>query len=119
MKIRDFADRTDSHVHSGKSFADALKNRPRASMVNGTARSRGRGSLPSPALTEGEASDAGEEDGVHRDGHSPSADLLASSYAFELESWGMIQEAAFVLLHIEGSAGSVFDLRLSTSSLTV
>ncbi|KAG5642363.1 hypothetical protein DXG03_002960 [Asterophora parasitica] len=41
------------------------------------------------------------------EGHSPSADLLASSYAFQLEGLGMIQEALFVLLHIEGSAGRV------------
>ncbi|KAF7289507.1 SNF2 family helicase [Mycena chlorophos] len=39
------------------------------------------------------------------EGHSPSADLLTSSYAFQLEQQGMIQEAVFVLLHIEGSAG--------------
>jgi nuclear pore complex protein Nup98-Nup96 len=39
------------------------------------------------------------------EGHSPSADLLTSSYAFQLEQLGMIQEAIFVLLHIEGSAG--------------
>ncbi|KAF7294383.1 SNF2 family helicase [Mycena kentingensis (nom. inval.)] len=39
------------------------------------------------------------------DGHSPSADLLTSSYAFQLEQQGMVQEAVFVLLHIEGSAG--------------
>ncbi|KAJ7457117.1 nuclear protein 96 [Mycena galericulata] len=44
-----------------------------------------------------------EETGV--EGHSPSADLLTSSYAFQLEHEGMIQEALFVLLHIEGSAG--------------
>ncbi|KAJ6615151.1 nuclear protein 96-domain-containing protein [Mycena sp. CBHHK59/15] len=44
-----------------------------------------------------------EDTGV--EGHSPSADLLASSYAFQLEQQGMIQEALFVLLHIEGSAG--------------
>lgn len=41
------------------------------------------------------------------EGHSPSADLLASSYAFQLESLGMVQEALFVLLHIEGSVGCV------------
>jgi nuclear pore complex protein Nup98-Nup96 len=46
-----------------------------------------------------------EDDGV--EGHSPSADLLASSYALQLEGLGMIQEAVFVLLHIEGSAGWV------------
>ncbi|KIJ61588.1 hypothetical protein HYDPIDRAFT_42554 [Hydnomerulius pinastri MD-312] len=39
------------------------------------------------------------------EGHSPSADLLASSYAQQLEQLGMLQEAIFVLLHIEGSAG--------------
>ncbi|KAK7033646.1 hypothetical protein VNI00_012646 [Paramarasmius palmivorus] len=39
------------------------------------------------------------------EGHSPSADILASSYALQLEQMGLIQEAAFVLLHIEGSVG--------------
>ncbi|KAL0069564.1 hypothetical protein AAF712_003222 [Marasmius tenuissimus] len=39
------------------------------------------------------------------EGHSPSADLLASSYAHQLEQMGMIQEATFVLLHLEGSVG--------------
>lgn len=39
------------------------------------------------------------------EGHSPSADLLVNSYALQLEQLGMIQEAVFVLLHIEGSAG--------------
>lgn len=51
--------------------------------------------------TDGSESETGVE------GHSPSADLLASSYAFQLERSGMIQEALFVLLHIEGSAGYV------------
>ncbi|KAH9848377.1 nuclear protein 96-domain-containing protein [Lenzites betulinus] len=41
------------------------------------------------------------------EGHSPSADLLANSYASQLEQLGMIQEAVFVLLHVEGSAGRV------------
>ena len=42
----------------------------------------------------------------HRvEGHSPSADLLTNSYALQLEQLGMIQEAVFVLLHIEGSLG--------------
>ncbi|KAL0959899.1 hypothetical protein HGRIS_011566 [Hohenbuehelia grisea] len=39
------------------------------------------------------------------EGHSPSADLLTSSYALQLERAGMLQEAVFVLLHIEGSRG--------------
>lgn len=41
------------------------------------------------------------------EGHSPSADVLASSYALQLEQLNLIQEATFVLLHIEGSAGYV------------
>ncbi|KAI0052123.1 hypothetical protein FA95DRAFT_1553794 [Auriscalpium vulgare] len=49
------------------------------------------------------------EDGVIEDeeveGHSPSADLLASSYALQLEQLDMIQEAVFVLLHLESSTG--------------
>ena len=47
-----------------------------------------------------------QENEDHRvEGHSPSADLLANSYALQLEQLGMIQEAVFVLLHIEGSLG--------------
>lgn len=49
----------------------------------------------------------GEDDDGESDveGHSPSADLLANSYASQLEQLGMIQEAVFVLLHLEASAG--------------
>lgn len=50
-----------------------------------------------------DAEDVAEGDIV--EGHSPSADLLTSQYAYQLESLGMLQEAVFVLLHIEGSAG--------------
>ena len=50
-------------------------------------------------------SDAEENEENRVEGHSPSADLLANSYALQLEQLGMIQEAVFVLLHIEGSAG--------------
>ena len=50
----------------------------------------------------------GDDGDVEVEGHSPSADLLASSYALQLEQLGMLQEAAFVLLHIEGSSGCVF-----------
>ena len=47
-----------------------------------------------------------QENEDHRvEGHSPSADLLTNSYAFQLEQLGMIQEAAFILLHIEASFG--------------
>jgi nuclear pore complex protein Nup98-Nup96 len=52
---------------------------------------------------------ADADDGV--EGHSPSADLLASGYALQLENLGLLQEAVFVLLHIEGSAGYVVLLR--------
>ncbi|EKM57526.1 uncharacterized protein PHACADRAFT_206423 [Phanerochaete carnosa HHB-10118-sp] len=52
---------------------------------------------------QGGDGDAGAEPEV--EGHSPGADLLASSYALQLERAGMLQEAVFVLLHIEGSAG--------------
>ncbi|KAJ7050563.1 nuclear protein 96-domain-containing protein, partial [Mycena amicta] len=54
------------------------------------------------------ASSASSQDGLDDsrvDGHSPSADLLTNSYAFQLEQQGMIQEAVFVLLHIEGPTG--------------
>ncbi|KAH7923076.1 hypothetical protein BV22DRAFT_1036756 [Leucogyrophana mollusca] len=51
------------------------------------------------------ASNAEDGEDTHHEGHSPSADLLASSYAQQLEQLGMLQEAIFVLLHIEGSAG--------------
>ena len=55
----------------------------------------------------GDMSDADEDGEPPVEGHSPSADLLANSYALQLEQQGLIQEAAFVLLHIEGSAGYV------------
>ena len=42
---------------------------------------------------------------VEIEGHSPSADLLTASYAFQLEQLGLIQESLFVLLHLEGSLG--------------
>lgn len=47
----------------------------------------------------------GTEEEPEVEGHSPSADLLANSYAIQLEQAGMLQEAVFVLLHLEGSAG--------------
>ncbi|KAI0696840.1 nuclear protein 96-domain-containing protein [Cytidiella melzeri] len=53
------------------------------------------------ARTEEAQSDS--DSGV--EGHSPSADLLANSYALQLEEMDMLQEAVFVLLHLEGSSG--------------
>ncbi|KAG5716102.1 Nuclear pore complex protein Nup98-Nup96 [Termitomyces sp. T112] len=52
-----------------------------------------------------EISNSDDDDGIKQEGHSPSADLLTSSYASQLENQGLIQEALFVLLHIEGSIG--------------
>lgn len=79
MRARDFADRRPAI-------------RPRRSFING-----GGGE-------EGSEDEDGYEKLTH-EGHSPTADLLTSAYAFQLESWGMIQEAIFVLLHIEHSTG--------------
>ncbi|KIM46777.1 hypothetical protein M413DRAFT_440353 [Hebeloma cylindrosporum] len=92
MGVRDFADRSASTIRSKPS------TKGRKSQVNGI---RSRSSL------DGRVREAEEEDDEIRiEGHSPSADLLAAGYAFELESWGMIQEAAFVLLHLEEVSGS-------------
>ena len=76
MRVRDFADREE------------LRSRARSKVPNGIT-----------------SDDEGEDDEELMEGHSPSADLLASSYAFQLEAQGMLQEAVFVLLHIEGSVG--------------
>ncbi|KAF8814679.1 hypothetical protein BYT27DRAFT_7081395 [Phlegmacium glaucopus] len=75
MRVRDFADR-------GRSGAKSKAKPPMNGFVGND-----------------------EDDEEPSEGHSPTADLLTSSYALELESWGMIQEAVFVLLHLEGSVG--------------
>ncbi|KAK0458108.1 nuclear protein 96-domain-containing protein [Desarmillaria tabescens] len=49
--------------------------------------------------------DMESEEENHIDGHSPTADLMTSMYAGQLEQLGLVQEAAFVLLYIEGSVG--------------
>ena len=58
-----------------------------------------------PGVERGTPSADGEPE---VEGHSPSADLLASSYALQLEQADMLQEAVFVLLHVEGSNGYAF-----------
>ncbi|KAF9567185.1 hypothetical protein CPC08DRAFT_627248 [Agrocybe pediades] len=75
MRVRDFADRTEPTVRASKRNSE-----------NGV---------------------IDDDDVVNSrpEGHSPTANLLTSSYAFELESYGMIQEAAFVLMHLEDSSG--------------
>ena len=39
------------------------------------------------------------------EGHSPTADLVTSMYSLQLEQLGLVQEALFVLMHLESSAG--------------
>jgi len=94
MRVRDFADRSDPAVRPNK-------RKPKGSLVNGFG-----GSSHGGRSEDGLNDD--EDDNAPIEGHSPSANLLTSSYAFELESWGMIQEAVFVLMHLEDSAGYVF-----------
>jgi len=54
---------------------------------------------------DGDGDGENEDESLHLEGHSPSADLLTSSYAHQLEQLGLLQEAVFVLLHIESSIG--------------
>ncbi|KAI0090382.1 nuclear protein 96-domain-containing protein [Irpex rosettiformis] len=55
---------------------------------------------------DGQRADGAETEGdADVKNHSPSADLLANSYALQLEELGMLQHAAFVLMHLESSAG--------------
>ncbi|KAH9006574.1 nuclear protein 96-domain-containing protein [Lactarius hatsudake] len=56
-----------------------------------------------PGVTR--ASQEGDDGEAQVEGHSPSADVLASTYALQLEQQDLIQEAAFVLLHLESSSG--------------
>ena len=100
MRVRDFADRADPGVRP-------RAGRPRGSLVNGIGSTNKRGDTSSD-----DQSRDSDYDEAQPEGHSPSADLLASSYAFELESWGMLQEAAFVLLHLEGSVGCVVRVKI-------
>ena len=99
MRVRDFADRSYSGAKS--------KDKPPGNLVNGFG-GTGRRELSSSSSISDISRDEDDDDKELSEGHSPTADLLTSSYAFELESRGMIQEAAFVLLHLEGSVGYVF-----------
>ena len=101
MRVRDFADRR----YSGAKF----KDKPPGKLVNGFG-GTGRRELSS---SMSDISRVEDDDNEPSEGHSPTADLLACSYSFELESRGMIQEAAFVLLHLEGSVGYVSSLNHS------
>lgn len=58
-----------------------------------------------PGVSRG--SQEGDDGDAQVEGHSPNADVLASTYALQLEQQDLIQEAAFVLLHLEGSSGCV------------
>ena len=94
MRVRDFADRSHQGAKS--------KDKPPGNFMNGF---EGNGRRELSSSSSDISGDEDEEESS--EGHSPTADLLTSSYAFELESWGMIQEAAFILLHLEGSVGCV------------
>ncbi len=58
-----------------------------------------------PGVSRG--SQEGDDGDAQVEGHSPNADVLASTYALQLEQQDLIQEAAFVLLHLESSSGFV------------
>lgn len=58
-----------------------------------------------PGVSRG--SQEADEGDAQIEGHSPNADVLASTYALQLEQQDLIQEAVFVLLHLEGSSGCV------------
>ena len=88
MRVRDFADRVQPHAAS-----------------RSARKSNGRINAFAGAGVDHEEDDGEEEE--KKDGESHTANLLTSAYAFELESWGMVQEAAFVLLHLESADGYV------------
>lgn len=95
MRVRDFSDRT---------LLPRQRQKPtkrRSGLVNGIS-----GAKETSGSDDHSADDNDDEENSTRpEGHSPTADLLTNAYAFELESWGLLQEAAFVLLHLEGSVG--------------
>ncbi|KAJ3519162.1 hypothetical protein NMY22_g13327 [Coprinellus aureogranulatus] len=78
MRIRDFADRTPTYSAAAR-------------RVNGR--------------TQDDSDDLDSATQTPGVGRSHTANLLTSAYAFELEGWGMVQEAAFVLLHLEDTDG--------------
>ena len=108
MRVRDFADRSYSGAKS--------KDKPPGNFMNGFG-GTGHRELSSSSISD--ISKDEDDDKEPSEGHSPTADLLTSSYAFELESWGMIQEAAFVLLHLEGSVGYVSSVTYECWSLFI
>jgi nuclear pore complex protein Nup98-Nup96 len=106
LRVRDFADRSYSGANS--------KDKQPGNITNGFG---GTGRRESSVSINGISRD--EDDKESSEGHSPTADLLTSSYAFELESRGMIQETAFVLLHLEGSVGYVSSITHECRSLFI
>ncbi|RXW16183.1 hypothetical protein EST38_g9671 [Candolleomyces aberdarensis] len=84
MRVRDFADRMQAASSKGKA------------KVNG---------VPNGIHGQEDDDNIEEDSSPGHDGHSHTANLLTSAYAFELEGWGKVQEAAFVLLHLEASEG--------------
>ncbi|KAF5330033.1 hypothetical protein D9611_010458 [Ephemerocybe angulata] len=93
MKVRDFADRAPTYPAA---------TRGAVGRVNGVT-----GHYGDQGSSDDDLEGAGSTIDVPSSelGHSHTANLLTSAYAFELEGWGQIQEAAFVLLHLEDSEG--------------
>ena len=75
-------------------------------LLSRTMRIRDFSDRDDPGVSRG--SQEGDDGGAQIEGHSPSADVLAATYALQLEQQDLIQEAAFVLLHLEGSSGYVY-----------
>lgn len=92
MRVRDFSDRQwKKH------------RKPHGGLINGFRHNSKAKEIGSGDSSADDNSD--EENSILSEGNSPTADLLTSTYALQLESWGLLQEAAFVLLHLEGSVG--------------
>ena len=75
-------------------------------LLSRTMRIRDFSDRDDPGVSRG--SQEGDDGDAQIEGHSPSADVLAATYALQLEQQDLIQEAAFVLLHLEGSSGYVY-----------
>jgi len=98
MRVRDFSDRTVLPLQRNK------HRKRHNGLINGINHDGNAKEIVSD--DDHSVDDDGDEEHRTRpEGHSPTADLLTSTYALELESWGLLQEAVFVLLHLEGSVG--------------
>lgn len=98
MRVRDFSDRTVLPLQRNK------HRKRHNGLINGV----NHDGNDKEIVSDDDHSVDDDSDDEHRirpEGLSPTADLLTSTYALELESWGLLQEAVFVLLHLEGTVG--------------